>query len=132
MGIFLTGEDESDTNPPNNRAGSAVKREEALKIQVNQYFTAIALARSLLLQANATGVTERSRRALIRKANHALAMPHKPDAIFTVVKLRDDEHKPVAALCAIEGYCCFDRAYQIGRIDERESRPYAKKAKARR
>lgn len=43
---------------------------------------------------------------------------------MTTVKLCDNERKPVHALCAIEGYCCFERAYQIGRLDEREGRPY--------
>jgi len=43
---------------------------------------------------------------------------------LTVVKLCDNERHPAHPLCQIEGYCCFERAYQIGCIDGREGRPY--------
>jgi hypothetical protein len=58
-----------------------------------------------------------------------LKKPPAP-AKLTVVKLCDNERRPAHPLCMIEGYCCFDRAYQIGRLDEREGRPYIQHYKA--
>lgn len=53
----------------------------------------------------------------------------KPTTTFTVVKLCDNERRPAHAICMIEGYCCFERAYQLGRLDEREQRPFNRAAK---
>lgn len=50
---------------------------------------------------------------------------------LTVVKLCDNERRGAHPLCMIEGYCCFERAYQMGRLDEREGRPYPSQAMRR-
>lgn len=92
---------------------------EARKQMAIALMAAIMLARAELLKANAIGISERTRKKYIKSAHDALVVPYDDNTTITVVKLRDDEKKPVSAVCSIEGYCCFDRAYALGKADQK-------------
>jgi hypothetical protein len=79
--------------------------DRALREMLINYGTAMLNARAELLQAMSKDISVRQRKKHIKAAHDALVFKAKKD--------------PIHVVCVNNGKCCFEQAYEIGRLDER-------------